>query len=128
MDRGFLFGDGIYEVIPCYLGKPVGFHAHIQRLNNGLDSLDIELEWDANDWHRILERLLLDNSVENAGVYLHVSRGADASRVHAYPQNIQPTVFAFTFDIAAQKEAIKQSVKGCRVKSSEDLRWRRCHI
>ncbi|MFT5674745.1 MAG: D-alanine transaminase [Paraglaciecola sp.] len=128
MDRGFLFGDGIYEVVPSYNGRLVGFGPHISRMKTGLDAIALKLNFSENDWRKIAERLIQDNGNGNLGIYLHVSRGADDNRFHAYPQNVAPTIFAFAFEIPAEPVADKNKIKGYRVASSDDLRWKRCNI
>jgi D-alanine transaminase len=128
MDRGFLFGDGIYEVVPSYDAKLVGFGLHIERMQNGLDAIGIKLNMGLDDWRDIGQTLIKENGGGNLGLYFHVSRGADVKRFHAYPENIQPTVFAYAFDIPAAPIADKQSANPYRVASTEDLRWKRCQI
>lgn len=128
MDRGFLFGDGIYEVIPSYAGQLVGFMPHIKRMNAGLTALDIDCQWQADKWRDICETLLRKNKGDNLGLYLHVSRGADTKRFHAYPENIPATVFAFAFAIPPANRADKSKTKAYKVSTAEDLRWQRCHI
>ncbi len=128
MDRGFLFGDGIYEVVPSHDAKLVGFGLHIERMQSGLDAIGITLNMSVDDWRDIAKTLIERNGKGNLGVYFHVSRGADVKRFHAYPGHIQPTVFAFAFDIPAAPLADKQSVKQYKVASTEDLRWKRCQI
>jgi D-alanine transaminase len=128
MDRGFLFGDGIYEVVPSYNTSLVGFGLHIERMQNGLDAIGIKLNMGIDDWRDVAQNLIEKNGRGNLGLYFHVSRGADVKRFHAYPENIQPTVFAYAFDIPAANIADKQSVNQYRVASTEDLRWKRCHI
>ena len=128
MDRGFLFGDGIYEVIPTYNGKMVGFVPHIARMQEGLGLIGINLGWTEAKWREVVETLIEKNGGGNLGVYLHVSRGADVKRSHAYPENVPPTVYAFAFEIPPANVADKSVTKTYRVNSSEDLRWKRCHI
>ena len=128
MDRGFLFGDGIYEVVPSYGTKLVGFDLHIRRMQIGLDAVGIELKLSVDDWRDISQNLIEKNGKGNLGLYFHVSRGADIKRFHAYPENIQPTVFAYTFTIPSAPNPDKLSVKQYRVTSTEDLRWKRCQI
>jgi len=129
LDRGFLFGDGIYEVIPSYFGKMVGFQGHIERMNNGLKAIGIELNWTDVQWQSLCESLSDKNGAGPLGIYLHVSRGADTKRFHAYPENIEPTVFAMTFEIAVPKTPDLATVgKGYALTSTEDLRWQRCQI
>ncbi len=128
MDRGFLFGDGIYEVIPSYDGKLVGFGPHIDRMNEGLELIGINFQWTQNQWREVCSALTDKNEGSNLGVYLHVSRGADTKRFHAYPEDIEATVFAFVFEIPPAPVAEKAAVKGYKVSTTEDLRWKRCNI
>jgi len=128
MDRGFLFGDGIYEVIPSYNGNLVGFGPHIDRMVEGLALIGINFEFSEAQWRIVCETLATKNEGDNLGVYLHVSRGADSKRFHAYPDNIDATVFAFVFEIPPAPVADKTKVKGYKVATTEDLRWKRCNI
>lgn len=128
MDRGFLFGDGIYEVIPSYGGRCVGFAAHINRLQQGLAALDINCVLTEQDWKPLVQQLIKQNGTGNLGIYLHVSRGTDTKRAHAYPKGIQPTIFAYCFDIAAEPQADMNTAPRYKVLTAPDLRWQRCHI
>ncbi len=128
MDRGFLFGDGIYEVIPSYDGKLVGFGPHIERMNQGMDLIGIKFGYSEADWREVCEALIEKNGSGNLGIYLHVSRGTDSRRHHAYPENVEPTVYAFAFEIPAAPVADREKVKPYKVSSTEDLRWQRCNI
>lgn len=128
MDRGFLFGDGVYEVIPSYNGRLVGFNAHIARLKSNLQAIMLKLDWTAEKWLQIASKLLEVNEGPDMGVYLHVSRGVEYQRFHGIPQNVTPTVFAFAFDIQPQRTADKGGIQGAKVKSHQDLRWKRCNI
>lgn len=132
MDRGFLFGDGIYEVIPTYAGKPVGFKGHVNRLNNGLTAIEITNPYTKEQWNDILSKLVERNREAipsgNIGVYFHVSRGADVKRFHAYPKDITPTVFGFAFEITPPQPTDKELVKPLKVALQQDKRWQRCHI
>jgi D-alanine transaminase len=128
MDRGFLFGDGIYEVVPSYNGKMVGFDPHIDRMHNGLDSIGIKLDHDHQQWRDICEQLIERNNRGNLGIYLQVSRGADTKRFHAYPEGVEPTVYAFTFEIPPAPVADKTTTKTYTVTTTRDLRWKRCNI
>lgn len=128
MDRGFLFGDGIYEVIPAYNGNMLGFAAHIERMKNGLNELEIVLAYTADTWREICQQLCEKNHGENLGIYLHVSRGADTKRAHAYPSGITPTVFAYAFEIPAQPVSDIDNATTYTVSVEQDKRWQRCHI
>ena len=128
LDRGFLFGDGIYEVVPSYAGKFLGFNAHIDRMIDGLKSIKLNLNWQHDKWRNVCKELCELNGNGNLGLYLQVSRGADNKRYHAFPQNVDPTVFCFAFEIGASPSADKSSAKTFSVSTTEDLRWQRCHI
>ena len=128
MDRGFLFGDAIYEVIPSYDGALVGFALHLARLQGGLDAIEIPLRLDDAQWREIAMQLIARNGGGNLGLYLQVSRGADTRRHHAYPPGITPTVFAFAYPIPPSPRADKQAATPYAVATAEDLRWQRCNI
>lgn len=128
LDRGFLFGDGIYEVIPSYSGKMVGFKGHIERMNNGLKAIGIELDWSDKQWQQLCIDLSDKNGAGPLGIYLHVSRGADTKRFHAFPENVLPTIFAMAFEVPVPKIPNLTTAKGYALISTEDLRWQRCHI
>ena len=128
MDRGFLFGDGIYEVIPSYDGKLVGFGPHLERMQDGLDALEIRMKVDHEAWRGISMELVERNGGGNLGIYFHVSRGADTRRNHAYPENIAPTIYAFAFEIPPAPTPDKAVANCYTVSTCEDLRWKRCNI
>src|SRR5210317_868882 len=128
MDRGFLFGDGIYEVIPSYGGKMVGFGPHISRMQNGLAAIEIKLGWNDQQWRELCVSLLEKNGNGNLGVYLHVTRGADSKRNHAYPEGIEPTVFAYAFEIPPPPIPERDKVKPFTCATGSDMRWDRCNI
>lgn len=128
MDRGFLFGDGIYEVVPAYDGKLVGFAPHMERMQDGLDAVEIKLHIDHDEWRNISNDLIEKNEGSNLGLYFHVSRGADSKRNHAYPDDIEATVYAFAFEIPPAPEPLKAAATPYTVSTTEDLRWKRCNI
>jgi D-alanine transaminase len=128
MDRGFLFGDGIYEVVPSYDGQLVGFTPHMERMQDGLDAIEIQLQLGHEEWRTIAMELVTRNGGGNLGIYFHVSRGADSQRHHAYPEGITPTTYAFAFEIPPAPVADKNLVTCYTVSTAEDLRWKRCNI
>lgn len=130
LDRGFLFGDGIYEVIPYYQGKSVGLIPHINRMINGLAAIEIKNSHTVDEWKALLDDLIAKNSDigDNLGIYVHISRGADIKRNHAYPENVEPTIFCFTFAIKEPEPVDRAKVHQYSLISTEDLRWQRCHI
>ena len=128
MDRGFLFGDGIYEVIPSYNGKMVGFGPHIERMRDGLDAIEIRLDWTREQWRELCTSLIEKNGNGNLGVYLHVTRGADTKRHHAYPENIEPTVFGYAFEIPEPPIPDREQIHPYTCATGQDMRWDRCNI
>ncbi len=128
MDRGFLFGDGIYEVIPSYDGSMVGFERHMKRLHDGLSAIGLANPLAQEEWYNLLRQLLAENGNGNLAVYLQVTRGVAPQRAHKFPDTVEPTVFAYTFDINAAPTGNLAGAKGLRVSTGEDLRWQRCHI
>lgn len=128
MDRGFLFGDGIYEVVPSYDGQLVGFAPHMERMQDGLDAIEIQLKVNHQHWRAIATQLVERNEGDNLGIYFHVSRGADTKRHHAYPEGIAPTLYAFAFEIPPAPVPDKSATTCYTVSTAEDLRWKRCNI
>lgn len=126
MDRGFLFGDGVYEVIPSYAGKYIGFWPHIERMFIGLETIEIDLGYTATEVRDICDRLLEENGRGNLGVYVQVSRGVEAKRFHAYSNTSTPTLFIHTFEIAPPPSV--EDKKTYRTNISQDMRWQRCDI
>ncbi|WP_455219501.1 D-amino acid aminotransferase [Kaarinaea lacus] len=130
LDRGFIFGDGVYEVIPAYHGELFRLSEHLQRLQNSLDAIRIKNPHSPSDWETILKDLIARNSVEeNKGgdlsIYLQVTRGV-AKRDHALPKDIQPTVFAMANPLQApSKEDLQDGVSAI---TGSDYRWLNCHI
>jgi D-alanine transaminase len=128
MDRGFLFGDGIYEVVPSYDGKMVGFGPHIARMQDGLDAIEIKLGWDEEKFRELCQALMEKNGNGNLGIYLHVTRGADNKRHHAYPEGIEPTVFGYAFEIPAPPIPERDKIHPYTCSTGDDMRWDRCNI
>ena len=124
-DRGFLFADGIYEVVKYYNGKPFRFRDHIQRLKRSLKEIDINF-LHTERFYVIFQKLIEENNMseKHAGIYLQITRGVH-KRVHHFPENIDPTVYAYTFELPSFTEKIENGIK---VITHEDIRWQRCDI
>lgn len=128
-DRGFLFGDGIYEATPSYGGRAVALQLHLDRMNNGLKSIGIENPLTDEQWREVAENLSEKNGGEDLGIYFHVSRGDEGRRFHGFPTDIAATVFAMVIDLDPHPAVPDRATKkGLKVVSTEDLRWRRCNI
>jgi D-alanine transaminase len=128
MDRGFLFGDGIYELIPVHNGNPIGFNLHIDRMKDNLSAVEINLDWTHDQWRKICNKLVDKNGAGNLAIYLQVSRGVDTKRHHAYPEGITPTVFGFTSGITTSQENDRTMVVPMKISSAKDRRWHHCNI
>lgn len=125
LDRGFIFGDGVYEVIPVYGGSLFRFREHLQRLQNSLDALRIKNPLTEEEWKQVLSKLIERNNGGDLSLYLQVTRGS-AERDHAIPENSKPTVFAMCNPLKPLPgETIK---KGVAAITLDDIRWLRCHI
>ncbi len=126
LDRGFLFGDGVYEVIPAYGGHLLRLSEHLQRLQNSLDGIRLKNPLEQNQWIEILQTLLEENDGEDQSVYLHISRGVAPKRDHAFPENPRPTIFIMVNELkAASKETLQTGVAAITL---DDIRWRACNI
>ena len=128
LDRGFLFGDGVYEVVPSYSGKLVGFKPHLQRMNQGLEAIGIKTGCSEKQWLVLCLKLIQENGAGNIGIYIQISRGTYESRAHRFPEVVTPTIFAFCFEIASPPVADKSRVKTYTVSTARDIRWDRRDI
>jgi D-alanine transaminase len=124
-DRGFIFADGVYEVAKYYNGKPFRYEDHLKRLERSLAELEIVYP-KIDGLEAIFTELITKNNLQDkhAGVYLQITRG-EHKRVHHFPENVKPTVYAFAFELPSFKENLEN---GIRVITHEDIRWQRCDI
>lgn len=125
LDRGFLFGDGVYEVIPVYAGKLFRFEQHIERLNNSLSAILMEPPHSLEEWRTIAEKLIAQLPGKDQAVYLQVTRGATSKRDHAIPVNIEPTRFVMTRAAKTPDPSIKDGLTAITL---DDIRWKHCNI
>lgn len=126
MDRGFLFGDSIYEVIPVYNGRPFRLPHHLERLNNGLAAIHMDNPLDAGEWESLLEQLIQQAPAQDQSIYLQVSRGAYDRRDHAIPTRVEATVFAMVTPIQDPGPAMAEM--GISAITLDDIRWRLCNV
>lgn len=122
LDRGFLFGDGIYEVIPAYSGKLFHFEDHMARLENSLSSIRLVNPHERAQWLEILTPLL--DASRDQSVYLQITRGVSDKRDHAFPEKVTPTVFAMCSDIVP----LANLESGVKALSVDDSRWELCNV
>ncbi len=121
LDRGFLFGDSLYEVIPAYAGKLFCLEAHLQRLNDGLKAIRLAVSFTTEQWLDILQPLLIEGDAQY--IYLQITRGVADKRDHGFPLNCTPTVFAMCNPIVPF--ACEQGVQAITL---DDVRWQLCNI
>ncbi len=124
-DRGFIFGDGVYEVIKYYNGKPLRYLDHMERFKRSLFEIQIETG-SLDKFEAIFMQLLKANELlhDNAAVYLQVTRGVH-KRIHYFPAGIEPSVYAFASAMPSSAEKLE---KGIKVITHDDIRWLRCDI
>ena len=126
MDRGFLFGDGVYEVIPVYSRRPFRRDEHLGRLQRSLDAIRLANPLDLTDWRALVDRLIAEAEWEDQSVYLQVTRGPMAVRNHAFPATVTPSVFGLVEPL--HTPAPTQVEQGVAAVSAADFRWLRCNV
>jgi len=125
LDRGFIFGDGVYEVIPSYSGHPFRLREHLVRLQSSLDGIRIVNPYSPERWEELVREMVAKNSGEDQYVYLQVTRGV-APRDHAFPKGVKPTVFMMSNPLTTPPQS--QREQGVAAVTVTDNRWLRCDI
>jgi D-alanine transaminase len=125
LDRGFIFGDGIYEVVPMYARKLFRAKQHLARLFRSLASIGIPNPHTEEQWMALIRRVAEACPADDQVIYLQVTRGV-AKRAHAFPAEVTPTVFVMTNPLALPSAAAREAGVACV--SMEDKRWLRCEI
>ena len=95
LDRAFLFGDSVYEVLPVYASRPFRLREHLDRLNRSLAGIRMSAPLSHAEWAQLCQELIARNSAGDAYLYLQVTRGAEFGRNHAWPEGLKPTLFAY---------------------------------
>ncbi len=127
MDRGFLFGDGAYEVIPVYSRRAFRLDEHVARLGNTLAAMRLANPHGADEWKAIILEIVARNPWDDQSVYLQVTRGADTRRNHAFPgPEVKPTVFLMSEPLVTP--SAEQLATGIAAVSAADIRWLRCDL
>ncbi|MDT8310160.1 MAG: D-amino acid aminotransferase [Methylophaga sp.] len=126
MDRGYLFGDGIYEVIPVYRGQPFLLEGHLARLQRSLAAIALANPLDNVSWTSLIADLVQQNGGGDQAVYLQLTRGAAAVRDHIFPQAVSPGIFMMSNPL--KPVPADWHSRGIHCISVEDIRWQRCDI
>lgn len=124
LDRGFLFGDGAYELIPVYSRRPFRQSEHLRRLQHSLDGIRLQNPLTEADWASVVSRVIAENAAEDQSIYIQVTRGADVRRDHAFPPGVTPTVFVMSSPLVPPSEAERQ--RGVAAITVTDSRWAHC--
>jgi D-alanine transaminase len=122
LDRGFIFGDGVYEVMPVFNGRPFRLGEHLQRLANSLEAIGIADPFTEAEWTALLTTLIARNGAGDQSLYLQITRGV-AKRDHVLSIPVAPTVFAMATRLETPHVPVPVSAISC-----EDIRWKLCHI
>jgi D-alanine transaminase len=125
LDRGFIFGDGVYEVIPVYNGVPLRAREHFERLQRSMDEIQLANPHTVDEWMKLTGDLLRHHPGDQA-VYIQVTRGAPPKRDHVIPKGLTPTVFMMSNPMSTpSREAVEN---GVACVTSRDFRWEKCHV
>lgn len=126
LDRAFLFGDAVYEVVPVYAARPFRLRQHLERLDRSLAGIRMPPALPHGDWAHICQELIRRNEADEAYLYMQVSRGAEYGRNHAWPENLKPTLFAYI----SQMDGLSASLieKGVAAVTAKEIRWARRDI
>lgn len=124
-DRGYQFGDGIYEVIRVYNGQIFTADEHLNRLYSSAEKIQLHIPFQKEELMNLINLLVSENEVEDGSVYMQVTRGA-ARRNHVFPgEEIQPVLTAYTNEVPRPDLALEDGVHAI---TAEDIRWLRCDI
>ena len=126
LDRGFLFADGIYEVVPVHRGRPFRLRHHLDRLDRSLKEIRLANPHTHAEWAAILERVAVAAGEREMLLYVQVTRGAEHGRNHLFPTGVVPTVFAFASPFPVPAARVLES--GLAAVTLEDIRWARCDV
>jgi D-alanine transaminase len=126
LDRGFLFGDGVYEVVPVHRGRAFRLPEHLARLERSLAAIRLAAPLDHEQWSAIVTRLVREGRDPEQLVYMQVTRGAARARNHVFPTGVAATVFAYSEAFPAP--STDTLTRGLSVRLLDDTRWARCDI
>jgi len=125
LDRGFIFGDGVYEVIPVYSRHPFRLPEHLRRLKHSLDGIRLANPLSNPEWTRLTHDIIARNPGDDQSIYFQITRGA-AKRAHEFPQDAQPTVFMMSSPLVTPPR--EQVENGIACVTTSDFRWLKCDV
>ena len=125
LDRGFIFGDGVYEVIPAYARQPFELDGHLERLEASMAGIGLTNPHSRAEWAKLVSEVIAKNEPQNQAVYLQVTRGV-APRDHPFPKGVAPTVFMMAGPL--KPVPAEQIENGVAAVSLVDNRWLRCNL
>ena len=125
LDRGFIFGDGVYEVIPAYSRRAFRLPEHLKRLQHSLDSVRLANPMTDSEWTRLIGELIKRTASDDQSIYLQVTRGV-ARRDHAFPRDTKPTVFMMSGPLSTPP--VEQIENGVPCITATDFRWLKCDV
>lgn len=125
LDRGFIFGDGVYEVIPVYSRHPFRLPEHLARLQHSLDGIRLANPLSDSVWIKLTHDLIAKNAGDDQSIYLQITRGV-AKRDHAFPKDVKQTVFMMSTPLTTPPR--EQIDNGARAITAEDFRWLKCDV
>jgi D-alanine transaminase len=126
LDRGFLYSDGVYEVIPVYSRCPFRIDEHLRRLQTSLDGIRLPNPRSIDEWRAIILRIIAEADFDDQTLYIQVTRGADTKRDPVFPKGIPQTVFLFTAPLISPTPAQRET--GVSAVTATDIRWGRCDL
>lgn len=125
LDRGFIFGDGVYEVVPVYSRHPFRLQEHLRRLQHSLDGIRLQNPLRDTEWTQLILDIIARNAGEDQAVYFQVTRGA-AKRAHEFPLDAQPTIFMMSSPMTTPSR--EQVANGAACITMADFRWLKCDV
>jgi D-alanine transaminase len=126
LDRAFLFGDAVYEVVPVYAARPFRLRQHLERLDRSLGGIRMPPPMPHGDWAHLCQELISRNAADEAYLYIQVTRGAEFGRNHAWPEGLKPTVFAYCTELEPLPAAMLDD--GVAAVTAQETRWARRDI
>jgi D-alanine transaminase len=125
LDRGFIFGDGVYEVIPVYSKHPFRLQEHLVRFRRSHDAIRLDYPMSDADWTKLVTDLVSRNAGDDQSIYLQVTRGV-ARRDHAFPKDAKPTVFGMSNPLVTPAREVVEN--GVHAITTIDYRWLKCDV